>query len=290
MPSHRKLLVAILISSLLTAGCLKDAVKTLGGLSELQGKLTNKFGDEISLHLNQGSNRGVLSVAFINSPLNDRTKQERASRAEETAQIINAHYKDSTLVTVIVVLFLHRETHFAIFHETRGIDSYGFERDGQQLIRSGPGWPAPQPDRNITVGYSWSEGSTDISANVFQIDGEPGGYGITVMPHFRLPGDARRVRAPAPAEVSFLVSSYSKKPRFSKAVPFVFIADGTPVMQGKAELTGNDAQYCGLNVPYEVFRKLVNSKEVAIKLGAKEYPLTPEQIELLRKMDSYVQE
>jgi hypothetical protein len=37
-----------------------------------------------------------------------------------------------------------------------------------------------------------------------------------------------------------------------------------------------------------VFRKLATASEVTIKLGAKKYTLTPEQLELLRKMDGYV--
>lgn len=289
MLPDRKLLALILISSLLTASCLKDAVKSLGELQALQSKLASKFGDEISVQLNQGANQGMLSVAFINSPLNDKTREERASRADETAQIVNAHYGDSTVVSTIFVIFLRRQTRFAVFHYTQSVDDYGFERQGQQLRRAGPVWPAPRPDREITAGYSGTEDATDISGNTFQLDGEPGGYGITVMPHFRLPGDARRLKSPPPALVSFLISSYSKKPRFGETVPFQFIADGSPVMQGTATFGGNDAQYCSLNVPYPVFRKLVSSREVAIKLGAKTYALTPEQIELLQKMDAYIQ-
>lgn len=108
------------------------------------------------------------------------------------------------------------------------------------------------------------------------------------MPHFALPGDARRKMSPPPEEVSFFISSYSKKPRFNGSVPVELIADGTPVIQGKLEFTGNDAQYCSLDVSYPVFRKLIAATNVAIKLDARKYPLTPEQLELLRKMDAYI--
>lgn len=121
-----------------------------------------------------------------------------------------------------------------------------------------------------------------------QLDGEPGGYGLTVMPHFQLQGDARKRKAPPPPDVLFYFASYSKKPRFSAAVPIEFVSDGKSVMQEKVTFTGADAQYCYLKLPYPVFHKMISARSVAIKLGAREYPLTPEQLELLQKMDAYV--
>jgi len=288
MLPHQKLLAVILVSSLLTASCLKDAVKSFGELQSLHNTLTQKFGDEITLHISDRRNGGLLSVAFINSPLNERTRQERSQRAEETAQIIHAHYAGSTFVTTIYVMFLLRKTQFIVFNRMETVDDYGFEREGQQLRPATPYWPAPPPDSEITAGYSATDGGTDITASTFQLDGEPGGYGITVLPHFRLPGDARRKKALPPEEVSFFFASYSRKPRFGEAVPIEFIADGTPVMQRKEMFTGNDAQYCSVKVSYSVFRKMITAKEVVIKLGAREYPLTPKQLETLQKMDAYV--
>ena len=288
---QRKLLAAILISSLFTAGCLKDAVKSFGELQTLQVALTNKFGDEINVHLSQGVNRGTLSVTFINSPLNDSSRQQRALRAQETAQIVSAHYSRSTAVSWITVIFLRRQTQFVVFHRAQTLDSFVFEKDGRPTEYTAPYLPAPLTDTEITAGYSATEDRTDVSsASTLQLDGQPGGYGITVMPHFKLQGNANRRKAPPPEEVSFLVASYSRKPRFSEPVPVQFIANGKPVMQGEATFTGNDAQYCSIKMSYSVFRKLATAKEAAIKLGAREYPLTPEQLQLLAKMDAYVLE
>lgn len=285
---HRKLLALLLISTLLTAGCLKDAIKSLSELQALENALRHKFGDEISLHLSEGINRGMLSVTFINSPLNDSTRQQRALRAQEAAQIVGAHYARSNAVAAIVVVFLRRKTAFAVFHRSQTLDSFGFEKDGQPNRYTSPYLPAP-PDSEITAGYSATEDATDLSSqSTLQLDGEPGGYGITFMPHLRLLGDARRTKAPPPKEVLFYFASYSKKPRFSEPVPVEFIADGKPIMQGKATFTGNDAQFSTLEVSYSVFRKMATSREAVIKLGAKEYPLTPKQLELLQKMDDHV--
>lgn len=289
MLPQRKLLAAILICSLLTTACLKDTVKSLSELQALQNALTNKFGEEINVHLSEGVNRGMLSVTFINSPLNDSSREQRALRADETAKFVSAHYARSTSVLAIVVVFLRRQTQFVVFHRAETVDSFGFEKDGQPNRYTYPYLPAPPPDSETTVGYSATEDTTAVSSQtMLQLDGEPGGYGITFMPRFKLFGDARRQKAEPPEEVLFDLSSYSKKPRFSESVPVEFIADGKPIMQGKATFTGNDAQYCSLKVSYSVFRKMAAAREAAIKLGAKEYPLTPEQLRILQKMDAYV--
>jgi hypothetical protein len=279
----RLFLVLILASSLLTMACTGATVKRLGELQNLQAELTKKFGDEVSLNLTGE----ILYVAIINSRLNFDSPQQRAKRAEETAQIINAHYANSTLVTAIYVTFLLQRTRFLVIHQTLPVDEYGFARNGQQLRPLAGYWPAPLPDSEVAVGHS-SDG-TDVSpATTFQIAEEPGGYGITLLPHFRLPEEARGIKAPPPEQASFYFSSYSKKPRFSKPVPVEFIVDGMPVMQEEATFVGNDAQYCDVKVSYPVFHKVANAKAATIKLGAKEYPLTPKQLEILRKMDGYV--
>lgn len=289
MLPQRKLLALILISSLLTAGCIRDAVKSLSELQALRTTLTNTFGDEVSLHLSEGVNRGTLTVTFINSPLNDSTRQQRALRAQEAAQIVSAHYERSNVVTMIAVMFLRRKSLFAVFHRSQNVDTFVFEKDGQPTEYTALYLPAPTTGTEITVSHSTTDNATDVSSqSTLQLDLEPGGYGMTVMPHFRLAGDARRRKSAPPEKVLFYFASYSKKPRFSESVRIEFIADGSPIMQTTAMFTGNDAQYCSLKISYSVFRKMATAKEATIKVGAREYPLTPKQLELLQKMDNYV--
>jgi hypothetical protein len=295
MSSRRILLALILASSVLAAACTKAAVKQLGELQGLYTGLAKKFGDNV--HVNATERAGViLTVTFLNSPLNGKNQVERGQRAQETAEFIKTQYSGIQSVREIWVLFVRQQTRFVIFHSRHGIDGYVFDKDAKALVledygpqpRAGYG-PAPRRDKEITAGYTSSEDATDIStASTLQIDGEPGGYGMTVLPHFKVSGDARRSAAPAPAEVSLFFASYSRKPRFSGEVPVEFITNGTPILQAKAKFTGNDAQYFNLKVSYPVFRKLITAKEVAIKLGAREYPLTPEQLAILQKMDAYV--
>lgn len=263
--------------------CNRATVRELSRARGVQSELTKKFGGEISVHLGDGR---FFTIAFINSPLNERPAIERAKRAEDTGQIVNSLYADSTAITGIYVIFLRRDTHLLIFHKTVTVDEYGFQREGQQLRRASPYWPAPPPDKEITASHS-SEG-THVSANVFQLDGEPGGYGMTVMPHFTLSGDAKIMRVPPPQQVTFNFSSYSKKPRFAEPITIVFIGDGKPVAEETATFTGKDAQFCYVRVSYSAFHTFVSAKAVSIKLGATEYPLTPKQLETLQKMDAYV--
>jgi hypothetical protein len=291
MIPRRRFLPLILALSVLAAACIKDAAKTLGELQSVRTEINKKFGEDVNIHLGTGASL-TLTITFINSPLNEKTAEDRGKRAQETAQLVIANYKRIRSVREIWVGFVRQQTRFVFFHYSEGFEVYGFDNQGQRLaFPSGTenSTAAPAPDSRITAGYAASSGQTDVTtAATMQLDGMPGGYGLTVMPHFQLQGDARRRQVPAPNEAAFYFASYSKKPRFSEPVPIEFIADGTPVIQEKATFTGSDAQYCYFKVPYSVFRKLATAKNVAIKLGVKIYPLTPEQLELLQKMDGYV--
>jgi hypothetical protein len=288
-------LVFILVACLLAVACTGANVKKLGELQTLYIELAKKFGDTV--HVNGAERDGViLTITYLNSPLNERDPAQRGRRAQETAEFVKTQYSGIQKVRAIWVLFMRQQTRFVIFHSSRAIDGYVFDKDAHALSLeeygpqpgSGSGLP-PRPDKDITVGYASSSDATDVSsASALQLDGEPGGYGLTFMPLFSLPGNATRTVAPAPAEVSFLMASYSKKPRFMREVPIEFIVDGAPVMQAKTTFTGNDAQYSTVKVSYSVFRKLSTAKEASIKLGAKAYPLTPEHLAILRKMDSHV--
>jgi hypothetical protein len=288
---HRLILASLLAACVLTTGCIKDAARSLGELQALNIELRNKFGEDVNVHVGQGASL-ILTITFINSALNNKTVEERGRRAQQTAQLVRTHYPRIQSVKEIWVGFVRQQRRFVFFHYSEGFEVYGFDNEGRRLAlsyntRNNP--PSPAPDARITAGYAGSSDQTDVStAATMQLDGMPGGYGLTVMPHFQLQGDARKRQAPAPREAAFYFASYSKKPQFSEPAPIEFIADGTPVIEGKATFTGSDAQYCYFTVSYPVFRKLATASEVTIKLGAKKYTLTPEQLELLRKMDGYV--
>ncbi|HXQ71580.1 MAG TPA: hypothetical protein VN844_13885, partial [Pyrinomonadaceae bacterium] len=87
----RIFLTAILVSSVVATGC-KQFAKTLGELQTFQAALTKKFGDTVYVNANGGGFE-ILTITFINSPLNDKSPADRIKRAEETAQFVKANYK-----------------------------------------------------------------------------------------------------------------------------------------------------------------------------------------------------
>lgn len=291
MLPRRIILAALLAASVFAAGCIKEAARTLGELQAVNYELTKRFGDDVNVHVSQGANQ-VLTVTFINSPLNNKTSEERGKRAEETAQVVKANYARTKSLKEIWVVFIRQRTRYVVLHYSEGLEGFGFDNEGRPITPPKRlGYVAAPGDNSITAGYAASTDETDISTTAnFQLDGEPGNYGVTVLPHFKLPGDARRKQGPAPKAVSFYFASYSKVPRFGGTASYEFIADGTPIMQGKMPFSGSDAEYGYVDLPYPLFRRLIAAKTAAIKLGEKEYPLTPEQLKLLKKMDGYVQD
>src|ERR1051325_1663643 len=85
----------VLTSCLLAYGCnsAKEIGKTLGELTNIRSKLIKKFGEnDVNLRVNTFENRTSISVIYVNSPLNEKTSDERAKRAQETAEIVKQHY------------------------------------------------------------------------------------------------------------------------------------------------------------------------------------------------------
>jgi hypothetical protein len=125
--------------------------------------------------------------------------------------------------------------------------------------------------------------------NGIQLDGEPGGFRITVVPHYTVSGDVRAARARPPEVVAFDFTSYSETPRSHQTVPITFLADKKPVLQMNAYFYGNDVQSYPLLVPYAAFRKMIAARELAIKLGSKEYALKPSEFAAIQRMGEYVE-
>ena len=103
---YRHVLWLVLTSCLLVCGCstAKDLGKTLGELTKVRTELINKFAEQdVNLHVNTLQNRKSISVMYVNSPLNQKTTEERAKRAQETAEIVRQHYPSIKNVSEIWV-------------------------------------------------------------------------------------------------------------------------------------------------------------------------------------------
>jgi hypothetical protein len=290
MLPHRTLLALILVSALLTAGC-GEIVQNLGDLITVQNALLKKFGEEVSVNAHGAANGTMIAVWFVNSPLNDDTAEKRILRATAAANVVKGSYSRIQSVSEIWIGFLRKKTRFVVFHHSQIVAVHGFDKNAMALPGRNENRYQPPSNIEVNTSYDSSDNLSDISVTGIQLEGQPGGLGVTVLPFFKLKGDARgENKLPRPKTVSLNFASYAEKPRFKQTVPITFIGDGKVVLKTEGDFMGNDAQFCYLIISYSDFRGIVGGRELTIKLGDKEYPLTPSQLAAMQKMTTYVAE
>jgi hypothetical protein len=290
MRSRNLILATLVTSSLLATACLREVAKSLTEVRRVQHALTTEFGDEVFVNVSEHQNHLSLNVSFINSALNGRSWEERAARAQRTAEIVRQTYPRSNSLEAIWVGFVRQESHYIFFHQSEMFDYFGYRKDGKiftsrakpELV-NGAG-----VQLELTASYSSTSDESDVLVSGIQLDGQPGGLGLTVLPHFKVAGDVRSEQKRPPAVVSFDFASYSEKPRYRETEPITFLADKKPVLQMNGQFKGKDAQFCYLPVPYAAFSKMIAAQELTIKLGGKEYSLQPAEFAAVQRMDEYV--
>jgi len=258
--------------------------------------LTKEFGEQVFVNINEQSNRRALHVSFINSALNNRPPEERAARARRTAEIVKQTYPRINTLDSIWVTFLTQDTHYGFFHRSDVIDYFAFSKDGkiftsrqaQEDAANNTGVNGSGVQLEVTASYSSETDQSDVLVSGIQLEGEPGGLGITLLPHYKVSGNVREAKALAPKTVSFDFASYSEKPRFRQTEPIIFLADNKPVLKMDGRFEGNDAQFCYLPVPYAAFSKMIAAQDLTIKLGGKEYPIQPAEFAAIQRMDEYL--
>jgi hypothetical protein len=288
----------IVVLSLLTAGCLNDVVreiaKDLTDTKHIHDELVKRYGEEVYVSINQGAGRVALNVTFTNSPLNDKTREDRATRAQETVNVVRSSYPGVERLSGIWVIFVRQKKTFIFVDERAAVDYYGFDNKGMRMSTSyGPSGTGAQ--LQTSTNYLKDEDETDISVSGIQLAGTPGEIGFTMLPHFRAKGDIRTAKSPPPKVVTFDFASYSNAQEFEPKIPVVVIADGRTVFKTTANFTlsttsGSVNEFLYLPVPYPAFRSMVGSTEVTIKLGAKEFPLNAMQLAAMRDMCDYLTE
>jgi hypothetical protein len=294
MRSRRIFLASTVAISLLAAGCIKQYAKSMAELQTLHAALTKKFGEEPSVHINDAGSRLTLSISFVNSALNDKSPEDRAQRAQDTANLVKTIYPRAQQLAAIWVFFVRQKTSMLVFHYTQTVDYFGFDKAAARLT-SGNGIGSGDSvisnngvELKTTVTYIDSSHETDVSASGIQLAGNPGGNGLTVLPHYRVNGDVNTGQQRPPREVSFDFASYADKSEFQQTTPVAFIADGKEVLRKEGTFTGTNTQFCYLTVPYSAFRKLIDARQLTIKLGDKAYRLNRAQFALLQQMGAYV--
>src|SRR4029079_10094586 len=178
----------------------RPALWLLLAVSLVRAELIKKFGEQdVNLHGNASRNFTSISVVYFNSPLNQKTTEERAKRAQETAEIVRRHYPSIKNVSEIWVGFMRVTTRLVVFHWSEMIDAHGFDNEARAL-REPATAPAPMDPTQPVVRYLASQNKTDISSDGIQLEGTPE-KGVTVVPHFSLAGDVNRTRPKPPDEV-----------------------------------------------------------------------------------------
>jgi hypothetical protein len=290
---YRHVLWLVLTSSLLVCGCstAKDLGKTLGELTMVRTELIKKFGEQdVNLRVNTFQNRKSISVMYVNSPLNQKTTEERAKRAQETAEIVRQHYPSIKNVSEIWVGFMRVTTRLVVLHWSEMIEIRGFDNEGRALRDPGV---APLDPSVPVVRYLESQNKTDISSDNIQLEGTLE-KGLTVVPHFSVTGDINKTRPRPPKEVSLDFAAFSDTPKFPNITKIVFLVDNKVVYLTEGQFStskiagGMYSEFLYLKVPTAVFLKITSGNRVKIRLSEHEYTLTESQILQIQRMSDYL--
>lgn len=293
LASYRYSLCALLTCCLLASGCsaAKEVGKTLGDLATVRAELIKKFGEDgANLRVNESPNRTSISVLYVNSPLNQKTTEERAKRAQQTAEIVRQHYPSIKNISEIWVVFTRVTTRLVILHWSEMVDAHGFDNEARALRVPGI---APSDPSQPMVRYSASQNKTDISSSVIQLEGTAE-KGVIVVAHFSVPGDANKI-TPKPAEdVGLDFAAYSEKPKFPNLTKIVFLSGNKVVYLTEGQFSTSKiaddmySEFLYLKVPAAAFRKISASSILKIKLGEHEYTLTESQVLQMQRMSDYL--
>ena len=291
---YRHALLVVLTSCLLVCGCstAKEVGKTLGDLAEVHAELVKKFGEEnVNLQVNAFGDRMSISVTYVNSPLNQKAAEDRARRAQETAEIVKQHYPLIKNVSQIWVGFMRVTTRLVVFNRSELLDAHGFDNEARALSEPRIA-PADLPSA-LGVRYLENQNKTEISGGVIQLEGTLE-KGVTLLPHFSVAGDANKVKPKPPTEVSLDFASFSEKPKFPNVTQIAFLSDDKVVYQTKGEFStskiGNDlySEFLYLKVPTREFLKIGSGRTVTVRLNEREYVLTGNLFQQIHRMSEFI--
>src|ERR1041384_2541784 len=168
---YRYLLCLVLTSCLLAYGCstAKELGKTLGDLATIRAELMKKYGEaDVNLRINTFQNRTNISVIYVNSPLNQKTTEERAKRAQETAEIVRQLYPSIKNVSEIWVGFMRVTTRLVLFHYSEMLEAFPFDNQAHAMrtTRTPPAEPG-QP----SVRYMENQKKAEVSCASIRLEG-----------------------------------------------------------------------------------------------------------------------
>jgi hypothetical protein len=295
-PRHKAAISLVLVSALLTAGCSSGLIKSYAGLNALQQQLIEKYHEDISVNL---QNSRFLTIVFTNSPLNQRDSEKRAQRARETAKFVSLNYQGIKDIDRIWIYFFRSATRLIVFQRYWTVDAFGFDKNGVATAF------APNPEvvpshedlRTPLARFNPSRNETDVSITRIQLDGDMN-HGVALVPHFTVPGDARKsdMATPAPESVVFDFASYADTPVFSDNAKLEIYCDNRLALNGMARLISGKpsekdqgaGQFLSVQISFKLFKRMAESRNVRMVLGTKRFELLPDDIAALGAMSAYV--
>ena len=293
---HQSLTLCLVLSCILATAC-RQAVKSLQDMTRLRSEIIKQYGEKnvnVNLH-----NSVLLTITFVNSPLNSSSQAERANRAEQTASFVKEHYAAINQIEEIWVGFIQVKTRFIIVHYTQSLDFFGFDKHGQPLS---PPEETELPLNSLSTlqtraTYSPKLDQTEVMIAKLQLEGDSN-YGLAVAPHFTVSGDATGVRRAAvpPRTVGFDFASFSEKSMFPGEPKITILSDGKVVFETSAQFStsklpdGKFSEFLLLQIPYPKFRQMVAGQKLSITMGDRTYEFTREQVAALRDMTQYVKD
>ncbi|HEV7747402.1 MAG TPA: hypothetical protein VGO56_20560 [Pyrinomonadaceae bacterium] len=286
-------LISALLCLLLLAGCAK-LTKSLGELSQLQNDIAKEFKEkEVAVNLSNGTS---LTITFINSVLNSQEAEQRAQRAQRTAQFVSKRYPAIANIEAIWVVFMRIETRYVIVNYSENMGYFGFDQNAQPLREEAPPEVKPVDETRPAATYDPKLKQTDVVIRQMQLEGDINN-GLSVIPHFTVPGDASDLKRSTsfPDSVRFDFSSFSEKSMFPGAPTFTFLADGKAVFETPEQFSTSKfgeqfTEFASVGVPYQTFRRIVGGKTLKLTIGDREYAFTEKQLDALREMTNYVKE
>ena len=192
------------------------------------------------------------------------------------------------------IFFIAAESKFIVYHHTKLIESFGFDKNGVTL---GNESSVGEDVRAPVVRFSPKANQTDVSVTRIQLEGDMK-KGVALVPHFVVPGDARQGgnEISPPDYVVFDFASYSDKPIFSDNANLEIDCDGHPALKGPTRLLPTEesgtndtiAQFLSIRMSFMAFNKIAHARNVTIALAPKRYELLPDDINALARMTTYV--
>jgi hypothetical protein len=259
----------------------------LRDLNRLRQQLIDRY-QEQEISANQNSR--FLLIAFVNSPLNQKNQIDRARRAQDTATFTALNYPAIKGIESIEVSFVQSDRRFFVYRYTRNLGSFLFDRNG--VAEDSRGFR--EDPRRPVLRFNSVKNETDVSITRLQLEGDTN-QGIALVPHFSFKGNVNDANRSAPDSVVFDFASYAARKLFPGDASLDIRCDEIVVFSGNAHLLlpdsanqGSTAQFLTAQIPVAQFSLIGKAHQVNLKLGNKNFALSPEDIDALRALISYL--